>query len=109
VTVTAGTATVVLLGELDPVTMPLLVQRLAQVLADRPHRLVVDMAGVTFIDCATARLIAGTGRHLPDGVRPVIRSPGPVTRKVLALTGLADRLEVSPPDAALPGRPAGGA
>lgn len=89
----AGTATVVLRGDLDPVTMPLLVRRLAQVLADRPRHLVLDLAGVTFLDCASARLIAGTGRHLPDGVRPAVRSPSPAARRVLELTGLADHLD----------------
>jgi anti-anti-sigma factor len=56
---TAGTATVALGGELDPVTMPPLARRLAQVLADGPQRLVGDLAGVRFVDCASARLITG--------------------------------------------------
>ncbi len=77
--------------------MPLLVQRLAQVLAGRPERLALDMAGATFIGCASARLIAGTGRHPPDGVRPVIRSPGLVARRILELTGLAGHLEPGAP------------
>jgi anti-sigma B factor antagonist len=94
VTLAAGTATVVLRGDLDPVTMPLLARLLAQVLAGRPQRLVLDMAGVAFLDCASARLIAGTGRHLPDGVRPAVRCPSPVTRRVLELTGLADHLDI---------------
>ena len=102
VTVTMGTATVVLHGELDPVTMPLLALRLAQVLADRPQRLVLDMAGVTYIDCASARLIAGAGRHLPAGVRPAVRSPSLVTRRVLALTGLADHVDTHAPGVELP-------
>jgi anti-anti-sigma factor len=105
VTVTAGTATVVLRGELDPATMPLLARRLAQILADRPQRLVLDMAAVTFIDCASARLIAATGRHLPGGVRPAVRSPSLVARRILALTGLADHLETGGPGTELLGRP----
>lgn len=96
VTVSAATATVVIRGELDMVTMPRLARRLALVLADGPQRLVLDLADVTYIDCASARLITGTGRHLPAGVRPAIRLPSMVVRRVLALTGLADCLDIGP-------------
>jgi anti-anti-sigma factor len=96
-TVTAGTATVVLRGELDLAALPVLAGRLAQVLAGRPDRLVLDMSGVAFIDCASARLLAGAGRHLPGGVRPAVRSPSPVARRVLELTGLADHVDMVPP------------
>ena len=91
--VSAGTATIVISGELDAATMPPLARRLAQILADRPQRLVFDMAGVGFIDCAAARLIAGTGRYLPAGRRPVIRRPSPAVRRMLELTGLAAHCE----------------
>ncbi len=99
VTVSAGTATVVLRGELDPATRPVLARRLGQVLADGPQQLVLDLSGVTFIDCASARLITGAGRHLPTGTRPVIRFPSLVARRVLTLTGLVDHLEMRPADA----------
>lgn len=104
VTVFAGTATVVLRGELSPVTMPLLAQRLAQVLAGRPERLVFDMAGIDFIDCACARLITGTRRHLPGGARPAVHSASPAVRRVLALTGLAAYLDIGGRGPELPGR-----
>jgi anti-anti-sigma factor len=104
VTVSGETATVVLHGVLEPATMPLLARRLARVLADGPQQLVLDLAGVTFIDCASARLLAGAGRHLPAGVRPVVRSPSLVVRRVLALTGLADHVEMGPAAGGRPGR-----
>ena len=44
--VSAGTATIVIRGELDAATAPLLARRLIQILADGPQRLVFDMAGV---------------------------------------------------------------
>jgi anti-anti-sigma regulatory factor len=52
------------------------------------------MAGVGFIDCAAARLIAGAGRFLPRGQRPVIRRPGPLVRRILELTGLDAYCEI---------------
>ena len=105
VTVSAGTAMVVLRGELSPVTMPLLARRLAQALGCGTQRLVFDLAGVEFIDCASARLITGTGRHLPAGARPAVRAASPVARRMLALTGLADHLDLGPPGNELPGAP----
>lgn len=96
VAVSAGTATILLRGELDLTTMPLLARRLAQVLADGPRQLVLDMAGVTFMDCASARLITGAGRHLPCGTRPAIHAPSLAVRRVLVLSGLTDRLEIGP-------------
>jgi anti-sigma B factor antagonist len=95
--VTAGTATVVINGEIDVTTAPLLSRQLAQIVADRPQRLVFDMSGVDFIDCGAARLIAGTGRFLPEGHRPVIRRPSAVVRKLLELTGFAAHCEVDNP------------
>jgi anti-anti-sigma factor len=97
VATTAGTTTVVISGELDLTTMPLLARQLALIMEDRPQRLIFDMSGVCFIDCAAARLIAGTSRFLPEGHRPVIRRPGLVVRKLLELTGLAAHCEVGDP------------
>jgi anti-anti-sigma factor len=65
-----------------------LARRLAETVERQPLRLVFDMAGVGFADCASVRLIVGTGRSLPDGNRPVISRPRPVVRRVLQVTGL---------------------
>lgn len=91
---TAGTTTVVISGELDLTVTPPLAEQLAQILAGHPQQLVFDLARVDFIDCASARLIAGTGRSLPEGRRPVIRSPSPAARRILELTGLDARCQV---------------
>jgi anti-anti-sigma factor len=91
---TTGTATIVLSGELDLTVTPSLSEHLAQVLARRPRNLVFDMTRVGFIDCAAARLIAGTRRSLPDGRRPVLRHPGYAVRRILELTGLDADCEI---------------
>jgi len=96
-TVSGGTATIVISGELDAATAPLLARRLAQILAYGPQRLVFDMAGVGFIDCAAVRLIVGTGRCLPTGRQPVIRRPSLAVRRMLELTGLAPYCEADGP------------
>jgi anti-anti-sigma factor len=91
---TTGTAVVVLAGELDIASTPWLSGQLAQILARKPQQLVFDMARVGFLDCAAARLIAGPGRSLPEGRRPVIRRPSPAVRRILELTGLDAHCEV---------------
>jgi anti-anti-sigma factor len=96
-TVTTEMAMVIIRGELDLTTTPLLCRQLAQIRYGSPQRLVFDMSGVDFIDCAAARLIASTGRFLPEGRRPVIRRPSPVVRRLLELTGLAAHCEVDNP------------
>ena len=91
-----GVTTIVVKGELDLVTMPYLATRLTLALRDRPGRLVFDLGGTHFMDCGSARLIAGAGQRLPGGGRPVIRRPGPGVRRVLELTGLDAHCEIEP-------------
>ena len=89
-----GAATIVVRGELDLVTMPFLADQLTLVSRDKPGRLVFDLAGTGFMDCGSARLIAGTGEWLPEGRRPVVRRPGPAVRRILELTGLDAYCEI---------------
>jgi len=86
--------TIVVRGELDLVTRPFLAQQLTLVSRDKPGRLVFDLAGTAFMDCGSARLIAGAGEWLPGGRRPVIRRPGPAVRRILELTGLDAYCEI---------------
>ena len=91
-----GVTTIVVKGELDLVTMPYLATRLTLAIRDRPGRLVFDLSETHFMDCGSARLIAGAGQRLPGGGRPVIRRPAPGVRRVLQLTGLDAHCEIEP-------------
>ena len=91
-----GVTTIVVKGELDLVTMPYLSAQLTLAVRDRPGRLVFDLSGTHFMDCGSARLIAGAGQRLPGGGRPVIRRPGPGVRRILELTGLDAHCEIEP-------------
>jgi anti-anti-sigma factor len=93
-TVAAGTATVALGGELDAAALPLVSRQLAQVMAARPDRLVLDLTRLSFLDCAAARVIIGLGSSLPEGRCPVIVCASPLVRRVLEVTGLAARCEI---------------
>jgi anti-sigma B factor antagonist len=91
-----GVTTIVVKGELDLVTMPYLATRLTLAIRDRPGRLIFDLSETHFMDCGSARLIAGAGQRLPGGGRPVIRRPAPGVRRVLQLTGLDAHCEIEP-------------
>jgi anti-anti-sigma factor len=82
------TTTVVLIGELDTTTRPMLAERLLPILGTRPRKLVLDLAGTDFMDCGSARLIASARWWLPDDARLVVRRPSRAVRRVLELTGL---------------------
>ena len=82
-------AIIVVSGELDICTEPALRRTLTEVLDQRPERLVFDLADVTFIDCASARVLADAGRALPGSRKAVIRRPSRAVRRVLELTGMS--------------------
>jgi len=93
-TATGGTVTVVLRGEFDVTSEGFLADRLERIRDSRPRRLVFDTTHVAFMDCASARLIARTGRWLPAGVKPVISRPSPIVRRILQATGIDALCEI---------------
>ena len=82
-------------GELDITTVPDLAGHLARLADLRPTRLFIDMSGVSFLDCASARLLADTAAFLPPGRQPVITSVRPTVRRLLELTGLAGIIQIA--------------
>jgi anti-anti-sigma factor len=86
--VTGETMTVVLQGEFDVTSEGALSASLERIHQRGPGRLIFEMAAVGYIDCASARLIAGTGRWLPPGVKPVIIAPSSLARRVLQVSGM---------------------
>lgn len=79
---------VVIRGELDLVTAPVLDEQLRLAVAGKPARLVLDMSGTDFMDCGCARLIAAARSALPAEADLIIRQPSRGVRRVLELTGL---------------------
>ena len=72
------------------------INRLSQIGEMRPRRLVFEMSQVAYLDCASARLIAGTGDWLPAGVKPVVSRPSPIVRRVLQASGIGAFCELEP-------------
>ena len=80
--------TLILCGDLDLDAAGEFLQRAARVLDDRIERLVLDLAGVTFLDCAGVRALAMAASFAPSGCPVIIRSLSPVARRIVELLAL---------------------
>lgn len=80
--------TLILGGSLDLVAADEFLQQAARVLDDRIERLVLDLAGVTFLDCAGVRALAMAASFAPSGCPVIIRSLSPAARRIFELLDL---------------------
>jgi anti-anti-sigma factor len=92
-------------GELDLASAYAFDRRLLAVEARQPSVIVVDLRELTMLDSAgLARLIAGQRRARKGGWRFVLIKGGRIVQRVLQVSGMVDRLEItSDPEAALAG------
>lgn len=82
-------AKVVVRGELDIHTAPELRQQLLRLAGQGVSHLVVDVAGVTFIDSTALGVLIGALKRLRQaGGDLVLQSPSSGVRMVLEMTGL---------------------
>ena len=87
--------TLILSGDLDfPATGGFLEQA-ALAVDDRTERLVFDLAGVTFLDCAGIRALSIAARLAPGGCPVIIRSLSPMARRIAELLDLDNLRELS--------------
>lgn len=85
-------------GELDIATAPLLRSALDTVYARRPRRVEVDLSAVLFLDAqAVTTLVAARRRLASRGAMLALRAPSPIARRVLTLTGFDRVFEIVPP------------
>ncbi len=89
----ADVATVTAVGEIDLSTADALQHAITDVQGDRPIAVVVDLAGVTFIDSAGINVLL-TGKRLADerGQDYRVTGAGGMVREVLELTGVWEHL-----------------
>jgi anti-sigma B factor antagonist len=90
-----GHVCVTISGDLDITTGPELARQLARLAELRPAALCVDLSGVTFLDCASARLLAGTAALVPAGRPPLLTAVQPPVRRLLELLGLLTILRIA--------------
>jgi anti-sigma B factor antagonist len=90
-----GVHVVALGGEIDLHTAPRLDEELFGAIGDGAQRLLVDMAGATFVDSTVLGVLLRAHRRLDDsGGRLVIVSDDPRILRTLELTGLDRTLSV---------------
>jgi anti-anti-sigma factor len=77
-------------GALDLLAAGEFLQHAARVLDDRVERLVLDLAGVTFLDCAGVRALAIVTCFAPGGCPVIIRSLSPAARRIITALGTDD-------------------
>lgn len=95
----SDTSTLALSGEIDPQTTDQLDAAIDDALGSSAH-LVLDLAGVTFIDSAGLRSLIRAHRLTGESSGSlVLRAPRPSTLRVLEITGLTDELTIDPPTA----------
>jgi anti-anti-sigma factor len=87
-------ATVTVGGDIDMMTVSRLRDCLAAVVKKHPERLIIDLAAVGFLDTSAIHAFIQVRHALPAGCPVVLRSPQPIVRRVLELTGLDQTCEV---------------
>ena len=86
---------IVVVGEIDPFTASTLDRALDAAQPTSGSRVVVDLAGVDFIDSAgLRRLLVAHRRFRAVSVEFVIRSPSAIVRRVLDITALDSLLTI---------------
>jgi anti-anti-sigma factor len=78
----------ILTGDLDLSEASGFLVQAALAVDNRTERLVLDLAGVTFLDCAGVRALAVAASFAPDGCPVIIRSLSPTARRIFELLDL---------------------
>src|ERR1700749_3106029 len=80
--------TLILSGDLDLSETSGFLGQAALAVDNRIERLVLDLAGVTFLDCAGVRALAMAASFAPSGCPAIIRSLSPAARRIFQPLGL---------------------
>lgn len=97
VTEQAEGAVVMVSGEVDIVTAPVLQRHLDSVIAAGRPTVIVDLSGTTFLDArGIGTLVAARKQVARSGGRLVVRRPPSLVRRVLELADQLDRMEIEP-------------
>jgi anti-sigma B factor antagonist len=90
-------------GELSLAEAPILESHLAEVLAKASSAVVVDLAGVEFIDSTGLSVLVRAQQHAAErGLEFGVQNPRAQAHRLLSLTGLEERLTIATPPAARP-------
>lgn len=81
-------STLVVCGDLDLAETGGFLEQAALAVDDRTERLVFDLAGVTFLDCAGIRALSIAACLASSGCTVIICSLSPMARRIVELVGL---------------------
>jgi len=84
----ADVAVATVRGEIDVSTVGIFSEQLGHLAGKNPQRLVIDLAGVSFIDSSGLGGFARIRRTLPPGCPVIIRSPQRRIRQLFKITGM---------------------
>ena len=84
----AGVAIATVHGEIDIDTVGVLSEHLGRLAGKNPQRLVIDLAGVSFIDSSGLGGFVRIRQALPPDCPVVVRSPQRRIRQLFKITGL---------------------
>lgn len=92
-----GPAVLVVEGELDPHTAPLLERELDEAIEVGDDSVVLDLESLGFMDSAGLRLLISAHNQLTASGRALIlRRPSQAATRLLEITGLGERLPIEP-------------
>ena len=77
--------TLIVSGDLDGLAVSGFLTQAALAIDDRTERLVLDLAGITSLDCAGVRALRMAMSFAPAGCPVIIRSLSPLARRILEL------------------------
>ena len=89
-----GAVVVRLAGELDLYNAPEVRETLLQVCSEQPHRLVVDLAEVEFVDSTALGVLIEARSKLQNRRSFLLAAPGRETHRALTISGLDRHLSV---------------
>jgi anti-sigma B factor antagonist len=83
-------------GELDLASAPALEHELSEIEATGPGRVLIDLSGLDFMDCAGLGVLLRAQRNAHTGGWPLqLRRPARQVQRLFVLTGLVDRFVFS--------------
>jgi anti-anti-sigma factor len=91
-----GTVVLVIKGDLDLASAPSLKWAMTDEVRAGAKQLVLDLAGVAFMDSTAIGVLVGIRRLLPDREAVALASPTPEVRKTLEITGLESTFRTFP-------------
>jgi anti-sigma B factor antagonist len=89
-----GAAIVTVSGDIDLSSVDVLTQCLDHVVARKPHRLIIDLAQVGFIDTSGVHAITQAYGALSPDSPVILRSPQRQVQRIFQLTGLAELIAI---------------